>query len=63
MAVQSPPLSMDDQDYYPLHEEDDVHEIPPHRRWVTYLHDAFTVHFPGWFVTDTSASTGSGATR
>jgi Uma2 family endonuclease len=51
MAVRAPALSVDDQDYYPLHEEDDVPEIPPHRRRVTYLYDALTVRFPGWFVT------------
>jgi Uma2 family endonuclease len=51
MAVRSPTLSVDDQEYYPLHEEDDVPEVPPHRRRVTYLYDALTVRFPGWFVT------------
>jgi len=45
------PLSVDDQEYYPLHEEDDVPEIPPHRRDVTYLDNALSAHFPGWFVT------------
>ena len=51
MAVRSPTLSVDDQDYYPLHEEDDVPEIPPHRRRVTYLQNALEARFPGWFVT------------
>jgi Uma2 family endonuclease len=45
------PLSPDDQEYYPLHVEDDVPEIPPHRRAVTYLENAFTARFPGWFIT------------
>src|SRR5712692_5531172 len=51
MAIQTPPLSVDDQEYYPLHEEDDVPETPPHRRQVTDLDTALRAHFPGWFVT------------
>ena len=50
MAIQTPPLSVDDQEYYPLHEEDDVPETPPHRRQVTDLDTALRAHFPGWFV-------------
>src|SRR5712692_3051036 len=50
MAIQTPPLSVDDQEYYPLHEEDDVPETPPHRRQVTDLDTALRAHFPAWFV-------------
>ena len=28
MAIRVPVLSVDDQEYYPLHEEDDVPETP-----------------------------------
>jgi Uma2 family endonuclease len=45
------PAVWDDQEFYPLHEEDDVPEIPPHRRWVTYLYNALEARFPAWFVT------------
>jgi Uma2 family endonuclease len=52
MAVPlSYPAVWDDQEFYPLHEEDDVPEIPPHHRWVTYLYDALEARFPAWFVT------------
>lgn len=52
MAVPiSYPAAWDDQEFYPLHEEDDVSEIPPHRRWVTYLYNATEARFPTWFVT------------
>ena len=51
MAIRVPPLSVDDQDYYPLHEEDDVPETPPHRREVTDLDGALRAYFPHWFVT------------
>jgi len=44
------PAVWDDQEFYPLHEEDDVSEIPPHRRWVTYLYNALEARFPAWFV-------------
>jgi Uma2 family endonuclease len=51
MAVPvSYPAVWDDQEFYPLHEEDDVSEIPPHRRWVTYLYNALEARFPAWFV-------------
>jgi Uma2 family endonuclease len=50
-APLSYPAVWDDQDFYPLHEEADVPEIPPHRRWVTYLYDALQARFPAWFVT------------
>lgn len=51
MAVRAPTLSVDDQEYYPLHEEDDVREIPSHHRRVNDLYDALRVRFPGWFIT------------
>jgi Uma2 family endonuclease len=51
MAVRAPALSVDDQDYYPLHEEDDVPENPPHEATARYLRDAASAHFPDWFVT------------
>jgi Uma2 family endonuclease len=50
MAIRTPRLSVDDQEYYPLHEEDDVPETPPHRREVTDLDGALHAHFPDWFV-------------
>jgi hypothetical protein len=51
MAIRTPPLSVDDQEYYPLHEEEDVSETPPHRRQTTDLANALEARFPDWFVT------------
>jgi Uma2 family endonuclease len=51
MAIKTPPLSVDDQDYYPLHEEDDVPETPDHESTVRYARDALIAHFPDCFVT------------
>jgi Uma2 family endonuclease len=51
MAIRVPPLSVDDQDYYPLHEEDDVPETPPHEAAARYARDAIAARFPDWFVT------------
>jgi Uma2 family endonuclease len=51
MAVRSPTLSVDDQDYYPIHEEDDVPEIPPHEATVRDLRNILSLRFPGWFLT------------
>jgi Uma2 family endonuclease len=51
MATQAPTLSIDDQEYYPLHEEDDVPEIPDHEAHVRYARDALSARFPDWFVT------------
>jgi Uma2 family endonuclease len=51
VTVQSPPLSVDDQDYYPLHEEDDLPEIPPHEATVRDLRNMLSLRFPDWFVT------------
>jgi hypothetical protein len=39
------------QEYYPLHEEDDVPEIPDHEAQVRYARDALDAHFSDWFVT------------
>jgi Uma2 family endonuclease len=51
MTAKLSPTALDDRDLYPLHEEDDVTEIPFHRRQVRYLEGALSAHFPGWFVT------------
>jgi Uma2 family endonuclease len=51
MTARLSPTDLDDRDLYPLHEEDDVTEIPFHERQVRYLRNALSVHFPGWFVT------------
>ena len=51
MAVRSPAFTPDDQEYHPLHEEDDVPEIPPHEATVRDLRGVLTVRFPGWLVT------------
>lgn len=51
MAVRVPPLSVDDQEYYPLHKEDDVPETPPHEAAVRYARSAIAARFPDWFVT------------
>ena len=51
MAIKVPPLSVDDQDYYPLHEEDDVPEIPDHESTVRYARNALSARFPEWFIT------------
>jgi Uma2 family endonuclease len=45
------PTALDDRELYPLHEEDDVTEIPFHERQVRYLRGALSARFPGWFVT------------
>src|SRR5262245_51544728 len=41
----------EDRDFYPLHEEDDVTEIPFHERQVRYLRDALSARSPTWSVT------------
>jgi Uma2 family endonuclease len=55
MAVRvSAPTSRDDwddQEFYPLHEEDDVPEIPQHEATARYLRNALAARFPAWFVT------------
>jgi hypothetical protein len=37
MTTRAPVAALDDRELYPLHEEDDVPEIPFHRRQVRYL--------------------------
>jgi hypothetical protein len=51
MATRVSPSPIDDREFYPLHEEDNVPEIPFHRRQVGYLDAALRARFPGWFVT------------
>jgi Uma2 family endonuclease len=52
MAVSvSYPEWWDDQEFYPLHEEDDGPEIPPHEATARYLRDGVAARFPEWFVT------------
>jgi len=52
MAVPvSYPAGWDDPGVYPLHEEDDVPEIPPHEATNRYLRGAIAARFPTWFVT------------
>jgi Uma2 family endonuclease len=54
MATRTPVAALDDRDdreFYPLHEEDDVPEIPFHRRQVRYLCGALSTRFSDWFVT------------
>jgi Uma2 family endonuclease len=51
MTTRVPPSPMEDRELYPLHEEDDVTEIPRHERQVRYLRDALSARFPNWFVT------------
>jgi Uma2 family endonuclease len=51
VTTKAPPLSVDDQEYYPLHEEDDVPETPDHESAVRYARDALAVRFPDWFIT------------
>jgi Uma2 family endonuclease len=51
MTIRVSPSPIDDREFYPLHEEDDVPEIPFHRRQVGYLDAALRARFPGWFVT------------
>lgn len=50
MAIRTPPFSVDDQEYYPLHEEDDVPETPPHEVAARYARDALAARYPDWFV-------------
>jgi Uma2 family endonuclease len=51
MTAKLSPAALDDRDLYPLHEEDDVTEIPFHERQVRYLRNALSARFPDWFVT------------
>jgi len=51
VAIKAPPPSVDDQEYYPLHEEDDVPETPDHESAVRYARNALAARFPDWFIT------------
>jgi Uma2 family endonuclease len=51
MTLPLSPVDLDDRNLYPLHEEDDVPEIPFHERVVRYLRDAIAAFAPHWFVT------------
>jgi Uma2 family endonuclease len=51
MALPASPAPLEDRSLYPLHEEDDVPEIPFHERVVRYLRDALEARFPDRFVT------------
>jgi Uma2 family endonuclease len=51
MSVPLPSPAPDERDLYPLHEEDDVPEIPLHRRVVIYLEDAVSAYLSDVFVT------------
>jgi hypothetical protein len=51
MTAKLTPTALDDRDLYPLHEEDEVTEIPFHEHQVRYLRDALGARFPDWFVT------------
>jgi Uma2 family endonuclease len=51
MTASLSPAALDDRNLYPLHEEDDVTEIPFHERQVRYLRNALCARFPDWFVT------------
>lgn len=41
----------DDQEYYPIHEEDGVPENPPHEATVRDLRTLLALRVPGWLVT------------
>jgi Uma2 family endonuclease len=51
MATRAPTALVEDRDWYPIHEEDDVAEIPFHKEQTTDLYDALRVRFPQYFVT------------
>jgi len=51
MTIPITPLDVNDRSWYPLHEEDDVSEIPLHELVVGYLRGALRAHLPGAFVT------------
>lgn len=50
MATRAPTLDVDDRDYYPLHEEDDVPQTHRHFRGVHDLYTALATRFPDRFV-------------
>jgi Uma2 family endonuclease len=51
MTVPVTPVDVNDRSWYPLHEEDDVTEIPLHELVVGYLRGALRAHLPDAFVT------------
>jgi hypothetical protein len=51
MSVPASPAPVDERDLYPVHEEDDVPEIPRHERQNGYLRAALRTHLPDAFVT------------
>jgi hypothetical protein len=51
VAIKAPTFSPDDQEYYPLHEEDDVPETVGHEAVARYARGALSARFPDWFVT------------
>lgn len=51
MTVPATPITADDQDFYPLHHEDDVPEIPDHELQNSDLRATLRAHFPDWFIT------------
>jgi len=50
MTTHAPAFPVDDREFYPLHEEDDVSETEIHDLLVDYLCDAFRARFPDWRV-------------
>jgi hypothetical protein len=51
MSITVPASWVDDRSLYPIHEEDDVPEIPRHEREVRNLLDVLSFRFPDRFVT------------
>jgi Uma2 family endonuclease len=51
MTVPTPPVTVDDEEFYPLHQEDDVPEIPDHRTQHTDLGTALALYLPDAFIT------------
>jgi hypothetical protein len=51
MTIPALPVTVDDEEFYPLHQEDDVPEIPDHRTQHTDLGTAISLHLPDAFVT------------
>jgi hypothetical protein len=50
MSVPAVPFPVNDRDYYPVHEEDEVGEIDFHKVQTTDIYVALRVHFPDRFV-------------
>lgn len=51
MAIKAPTFTPDDQEYYPLHEEDDVPETVDHEATARYARGSLAARFRNWFVT------------